>query len=73
MYVFTAIVRLIDRDINFCVNVPQEITDQLTPSKGSIYVEGFVNEAPFTKNLRRYTGKPWHLYINIPTLKAAGA
>ena len=73
MYQFTAIVSLIDRDINFCVYVPQEITDQLSPSKGSIYVEGFINNAAFTKNLRRYKGQPWHLYINIPTLKAAGA
>ena len=73
MFQFTAIVSLIDRDTNFCVYVPKEITDLLIPSKGSIYVEGFINNAAFTKNLRRYKGQPWHLYINIPTLKAAGA
>lgn len=70
---FKAIVKLIDRDTNFCVYVPEAITDQLTSTKGSIYVEGLINKAPFTKHLRRYKGQCWHLYINLQTLKAASA
>lgn len=73
MHQFNATVSLIDDDTNFCVYVPEGISNLLTPAKGSIYVEGTVNGVPFTKHLRRYKGNPWHLYINLKTLKAAGA
>lgn len=36
-------------------------------------MEGTINGVPFIKNLRRYIGNPWHLYINLVTLRKAKA
>lgn len=59
--------------INFCVDVPAEITSQLRAVKGYIKVKGTVNGFPFKKNLVPVKNSCYRLFINIPTLKGAKA
>lgn len=70
MFEFEAQIYLVDQ-INAIVDVPAHITERMKPYKGTIYVEGFVNETPFTKHLVPTKGGPYKLYINLVTQSAA--
>ena len=55
--------------INFCVDVPENITSKLKALKGYIKVKGTVNGFGFTKSLVPVKNGPYRLFINMPTLK----
>ena len=55
--------------INACVNVPESITEKMTPKNGYIKVKGSINGFEFFKNLVPVKNKPYRLFVNIPMLK----
>jgi len=55
--------------INFCVDVPENITSKLKAVKGYIKVKGTVNGFGFTKSLVPVKNGLYRLFINMPTLK----
>lgn len=55
--------------INFCVDVPENITSRLAAVKGFIKVKGMINHFPFKKSLVPVKNGLYRLFINIPTLK----
>jgi len=57
--------------INFCVDVPAEITAALTAIKGYIRIKGTINGFAFTKFLVPVKGGPYRLFVNMATLKGA--
>jgi len=59
--------------INFCADVPGNITDNLKKDKGYIRVKGTVNGFAFTKSLVPVKHGPYRLFVNMITLKGAHA
>ncbi len=57
--------------INYCVDVPKNITSELIAIKGYIKVKGIVNEFPFKKHLVPVKFGLYRLFVNVPTLKGA--
>jgi len=57
--------------INFCVDVPAEITALLAAVKGYIRIKGTVNGFAFTKFLVPVKNGPYRLFVNMITLKGA--
>jgi hypothetical protein len=57
--------------INFCVDVPQEITAALSATKGYIRIKGTINDFAFTKFLVPVKSGPYCLFVNMLTLKGA--
>jgi len=57
--------------INYCVDVPKNITSELIVKKGYIKIKGIVNEFPFKKNLVPVKFGLYRLFVNVPTLKGA--
>lgn len=57
--------------INYCVDVPGEITSEMIATKGYIKIKGTVNKFPFTKSLVPVKNGLYRLFVNIPTLKGA--
>ncbi len=55
--------------INACVDVPESVTEKMTPEKGYIKVKGLINGFEFFKNLVPTKNKPYRLFVNIPMLK----
>jgi len=55
--------------INYCVDVPAEITAQLKKVKGYIRIKGTVNSVYFTKSLVPVKDAPYRLFINTITMK----
>jgi len=55
--------------INYCVDVPVEITSQLKKVKGYIRIKGTVNGISFTKSLVPVKDGLYRLYINTITMK----
>jgi hypothetical protein len=59
--------------INYCVDVPEKISSQMTATKGYIKIKGRINSFPFTKSLVPVKNGNYRLFVNIPTLKGANA
>ena len=57
--------------INFCVDVPAEITAALTATKSYIRIKGMINNFAFTKFLVPVKSGPYRLFVNMATLKGA--
>ena len=57
--------------INFAVDVPHTITNQLKAVKGYIRIKGTVNGAAFTKSLVPVKNSPYRLFVNMITLREA--
>lgn len=57
--------------INFCVDVPAEITALLRAIKGYIRIKGTVNGFEFVKFLVPVKNGPYRLFVNMITLKGA--
>ena len=57
--------------INFCVDVPKNITSEMTATKGYISIKGTVNKYQFKKSLVPVKNGLYRLFVNIPTLKGA--
>ena len=55
--------------INWCVDVPYEITHQLEPKKGYIKVKGTINGYAFSKNLVPVKRDPYRLFVNQEMMK----
>lgn len=55
--------------INACVDVPESISQKMTPKNGYIKVKGTINGFKFSKNLVPVKDKPYRLFVNIPMLK----
>ncbi|TRX48060.1 DUF1905 domain-containing protein [Fulvivirga sp. M361] len=56
--------------INWCVDVPAEITHQMTSEKGHIKIKGTINDFRFAKNLVPVKNKPYRLFVNSIMMKA---
>lgn len=61
------------KGINFCVDVPIDITSKLTKDKGYIKVKGTINGYAFTKSLVPVRNSPYRLFVNMKALKGAVA
>lgn len=57
--------------INWCVDIPVEITDKMFPNKGYIKVKGQINDFDFTKNLVPVKNGPFRLFVNLTMMKGA--
>ena len=57
--------------INYCVDVPKNITSELIAIKGYIKIKGIVNKFPFKKHLVPVKFGLYRLFVNVPTLKGA--
>jgi len=55
--------------INYCVDVPEFITSEMTATKGYIKIKGTVNNFLFKKSLVPVKNGLYRLFVNIPTLK----
>lgn len=68
-YTFSALIY--KNGINFCVDVPLEITALLTVVKGYIRIKGTINGFAFTKFLVPVKNGPYRLFVNMIALKGA--
>ena len=57
--------------INYCIDVPEHITSEMTATKGYIKIKGTVNKFLFKKSLVPVKNGLYRLFVNIPTLKGA--
>ena len=55
--------------INWCVDVPTEITELLTAEKGRINIKGQINGFDFTKTLMPVKNEPHRLFVNQVMMK----
>ena len=55
--------------INWCVDVPKEITEQLTIDKGRINIKGKINGFDFAKTLMPVKNAPHRLFVNQEMMK----
>ncbi|MBD8347666.1 DUF3795 domain-containing protein [Dysgonomonas sp. HGC4] len=55
--------------INWCVDVPMEVTDQLICKKGKIDIKGEINGFSFIKTLIPVKNKPFRLFVNQAMMK----
>jgi hypothetical protein len=55
--------------INWCVDVPKEITAQLTVVKGYIKIKGQINGFDFTQTLVPVKNAPYRLFVNFIMMK----
>ena len=58
--------------INWCVDVPTEITKQLKAEKGRIAIKGQINGFDFSKTLMPVKNAPHRLYVNQKMMKGGG-
>jgi hypothetical protein len=56
-------------DINWCVDVPDEISSKLAKEKGYIRIKGKINSFEFRKSLVPVRGKPYRLFVNLIMMK----
>lgn len=66
-YSFQAVIYKIG--INWAVDVPEEITQKLTPKKGYIRIKGTVNGFSFNKSLVPVKGASYRLFVNLIMMK----
>lgn len=57
--------------INYCVDVPENITSEMTVTKGYIKIKGTINTFPFNKSLVPVKNGPYRLFVNIQMLKGS--
>eukprot|EP01133_Synstelium_polycarpum_P011121 gene11121-12956_t len=57
--------------INWCVDVPAEISVRLQAEKGYIRIKGTVNGFYFTKSLVPVKNAPYRLFVNLIMMKGA--
>lgn len=55
--------------INWCVDVPNEITELLPAEKGRIYIKGKINGFDFTKTLMPVKNGLYRLFVNQAMMK----
>lgn len=55
--------------INWCADVPKEITEQLTAEKGRIRIKGQINGFDFAKTLMPVKNAPYRLFVNQVMMK----
>ena len=55
--------------INWCVDVPTEITELLSAEKGRINIKGQINGFGFTKTLMPVKNEPHRLFVNQVMMK----
>jgi hypothetical protein len=55
--------------INWCVDVPGVICNQLIVEKGYIRIKGTINGFEFRKSLVPVKGKPYRLFVNLLMMK----
>jgi hypothetical protein len=56
-------------DINWCVDVPDEICSRLAKEKGYIRIKGKINGFEFRKSLVPVKGQPYRLFVNFIMMK----
>lgn len=55
--------------INWAVDVPADITDQLKPEKGYIRIKGQINGFHFIQTLVPVKNSPYRLFVNLIMMK----
>ncbi len=55
--------------INWCVDVPVEISQKMVPDKGYIKIKGQINNFDFTKTLVPVRNAPYRLFVNLTMMK----
>lgn len=55
--------------INWCVDVPSTITDQLVIKKGYIHIKGTINHFAFVKTLVPVKNSVYRLFVNSAMMK----
>lgn len=55
--------------INWAVDVPADITDQLKPEKGYIRIKGQINGFDFIQTLVPVKNSPYRLFVNLIMMK----
>lgn len=55
--------------INWCVDVPSRISEQLEKEKGYIRIKGLINNFEFKTNLVPVKNAPYRLYVNRLMMK----
>lgn len=66
-YVFKA--KIYKTGINWCVDVPEKITNRLTAEKGKIKIKGTINGFDFTKTLMPVKNSAYRLFVNRAMMK----
>ena len=61
-YIFKA--KIYQLGINWCIDVPIEITQQLAAEKGRIHIKGQINGFDFVKTLMPVKNEPYRLFVN---------
>jgi hypothetical protein len=61
--------RIYKIDINWCVDVPDEICSKLAKEKGYIRIKGKINGFDFRKSLVPVKGQPYRLFVNLIMMK----
>lgn len=61
--------KIYQNGINWCVDVPQEITAQLTAEKGYIRIKGQINAYDFIQTLVPVKNAPYRLFVNMIMMK----
>ncbi|HLO60436.1 MAG TPA: DUF1905 domain-containing protein [Bacteroidales bacterium] len=56
-------------DVNWCVDVPDEITARMPKEKGYIRIKGKINGFDFRKSLVPVKGAPYRLFVNLIMMK----
>jgi Bacteriocin-protection, YdeI or OmpD-Associated/Domain of unknown function (DUF1905) len=57
--------------INWCVDVPINITENMLADKGYITIKGQINDFDFTKTLVPVKNAPYRLFVNLKMMKGA--
>ena len=60
----TFLARIYQTGINWCVDVPSEITNALIIDKGRIHIKGKINEFSFLKTLMPVKNSSHRLFVN---------
>lgn len=55
--------------MNWCVDVPIKITEQLIADKGYIKIKGQINNFDFAKTLVPVKNAPYRLFVNLKMMK----
>ena len=66
-YAFKA--KIYKTGINWCVDVPPKISQNMTPEKGYIKIKGKINGFDFKKTLVPVKNAPYRLFVNSAMMK----
>jgi Domain of unknown function (DUF1905)/Bacteriocin-protection, YdeI or OmpD-Associated len=66
---YTFIAKIYKTGINWCVDVPTDVTEKFTVDKGRINIKGEINGFDFAKTLMPIKDAPYRLFVNQAMMK----